>query len=86
MVSNVVYILNNYVVSWFQLNATEVALARGLIQVSIFGVVLLLKNRKIQLNLDGGTYFVLTLYFRLNYILHYIQYIEAVLSTLASHL
>ena len=64
MVSNVVYILNNYVVIWFQLNATEVALARGLIQVSIFGVVLLLKNRNIQLNLEGGAYltFILTTY------------------------
>ena len=65
MVSNVVYILNNYVVIWFQLNATEVALARGLIQVSIFGVVLLLKNRNIELNLEGGAYltFILTTYF-----------------------
>ena len=45
MFSNVVYILNNYVVSWFNLNATEVAMARGVIQVPVFGLVLM-RNRK----------------------------------------
>ena len=44
--SNVVYILNNYLVSWVQLHATEVALVRGLLQVPIFGFVILFKNRK----------------------------------------
>ena len=44
--SNVVYILNNYLVSWVQLHATEVALVRGLLQVPIFGFFILFKNRK----------------------------------------
>ena len=46
MVSNVIYLLNNYFVSWFELNATEVALVRGLLQVFVFGLVLLLKTRR----------------------------------------
>lgn len=46
MFSNVVYILNNYLVSWFKLHATEVALVRGILQVPIFGFVLLFKKRK----------------------------------------
>ena len=47
MFSNVVYILNNYFVSWFNLNATEVALARGVIQVPIFGLVLMRNQNQI---------------------------------------
>ena len=47
MFSNVVYILNNYFVSWFNLNATEVALARGVIQVPVFGLVLLRNQNEI---------------------------------------
>ena len=47
MFSNVVYILNNYFVSWFNLNATEVALARGVIQVPIFGLGLMRNQNQI---------------------------------------
>ena len=47
MFSNVVYILNNYFVSWFNLNATEVALARGVIQVPVFGLVLMRNQNEI---------------------------------------
>ena len=51
MFSNVVYILNNYVVSWFNLNATEVAMARGVIQVPVFALVLMRNRRQI---IEGG--------------------------------
>ena len=47
LTSNIIYILNNYTVSWFRLHATEVALVRGVLQVMVFGVVLLLGNRKL---------------------------------------
>ena len=45
MFSNLVYILNNYLVSWANLHAPEVSLVRGVIQVPVFGFVLF-KNRK----------------------------------------
>ena len=44
--SNIVYILDNYTVSWFQLHSTEVTLVRGIVQVLGFGFVILIKNRK----------------------------------------
>ena len=44
--SNIVYILDNYTVSWFQLLSTEVTLVRGIVQVLVFGFVILLKNRR----------------------------------------
>ena len=47
LTSNIIYILNNYTVSWFSLHATEVTLVRGVLQVMVFGVVLLLGNRKL---------------------------------------
>ena len=47
LVSNIIYILNNYTVSWFSLHATEVALVRGVMQVILFGVVIILGNRKL---------------------------------------
>ena len=46
MFSNVVYILNNYLVSWFQLAAAEVALARGIFQVPFIASLILLRNRR----------------------------------------
>ena len=46
MFSNIVYILDNYTVSWFQLRSTEVTLVRGIVQVIGFGFVILIKNRK----------------------------------------
>ena len=44
--SNIVYILDNYTVSWFQLLSTEVTLVRGIVQVLGFGFVILIKKRK----------------------------------------
>ena len=46
LVSNIIYILNNYTVSWFSLHATEVALVRGVMQVIVFGVVIMFGKRK----------------------------------------
>jgi len=39
LVSNLIYIGNNYIIAWTELQATEVALARGLLQVLVFGFV-----------------------------------------------
>ena len=36
MFSNVVYILNNYLVSWFQLASAEVDLTRKIFQVPLY--------------------------------------------------
>ena len=47
LISNIIYILNNYTVSWFRLHATEVALVRGVLQVMIFGLAILARNRKL---------------------------------------
>ena len=47
MFSNVVYILNNYLVSWFQLASAEVALARGILQVPFSASLILLRNRRL---------------------------------------
>ena len=52
--SNIVYILDNYTVSWFQLHSTEVTLVRGIVQVIGFGFVLLIKNRKQSQNNTEG--------------------------------
>ena len=52
--SNIVYILDNYTVSWFQLLSTEVTLVRGIVQVIGFGFVLLIKNRKLSQNDTEG--------------------------------
>ena len=59
LTSNIIYILNNYTVSWFRLHATEVALVRGVLQVMFFGVVLLLGNRKLgKLKYDNKEGFI----------------------------
>ena len=50
--SNIVYILDNYTVSWFQLLSTEVTLVRGIVQVIGFGFVLLIKKLS-QNNTEG---------------------------------
>ena len=47
LISNIIYILNNYTFSWFRLHATEVALVRGVLQVMIFGLAILARNRKL---------------------------------------
>ena len=46
LVSNIIYLLNNYTISWFSLHATEIALVRGVMQVIVFGIVILLGKRK----------------------------------------
>ena len=47
LISNIIYILNNYTVTWFRLNASEVTLVRGILQVIIFGFAILVRNRKL---------------------------------------
>ena len=47
LISSIIYILNNYTVTWFRLNATEVALVRGVLQVTMFGLAILARNRKL---------------------------------------
>ena len=39
LISNLVYIGNNYIVAWTELKAPEIALVRGCFQVIIFGVI-----------------------------------------------
>jgi len=47
IISNIIYIMVNYVVSWTKLNAGEVDLIRGFMQIVIFGgIILLNKLRK----------------------------------------
>ena len=67
--SNIVYILDNYTVSWFQLLSTEVTLVRGIVQVIGFGFVLLIKNRKLSHNDPEG--FLLYFAVASSYILHF---------------
>ena len=62
MVSNTVFILNNYTVKWLELNASEVALVRGLIQVSVFGMVLIIRNREIKIDIKEGRYIYIYMY------------------------
>ena len=40
LLSNLVYIGNNYLVAWTQLQAPEIALVRGTCQIVIFGAIL----------------------------------------------
>ena len=47
LISNIIYILNNYTVTWFRLNASEVTLVRGVLQVIIFGFSILVRNTKL---------------------------------------
>ena len=46
LISNLIYISNNYIVAWTELKATEVALVRGCVQVVLFGVVVGRQYRK----------------------------------------
>ena len=39
LISNLIYISNNYAVAWTELKATEIALVRGILQVIVFGVI-----------------------------------------------
>ena len=40
LLSNIIYIGNNYIVSWTGLNATEVAFVRGSFQIVLFGAII----------------------------------------------
>ena len=40
LISNLVYIGNNYLVAWTQLQAPEIALVRGIFQIVIFGAII----------------------------------------------
>ena len=40
LLSNLVYIGNNYLVAWTQLQAPEIALVRGILQIVIFGAII----------------------------------------------
>ena len=39
LISNLIYISNNYAVAWTELKVTEIALVRGTFQVIVFGVI-----------------------------------------------
>ena len=39
LISNVIYIGNNYLVAWTRINASEIALVRGGFQVIVFGII-----------------------------------------------
>ena len=47
LISNIIYLLNNYTITWFRLHASEVTLVRGALQVMIFGFAILVRNRKL---------------------------------------
>ena len=67
LISNLIYIGNNYLVSWTELAAPEVALVRGTLQVVVFGV-LVWRTRETGADISGtkkrklGVYAWLALY------------------------
>jgi len=50
IVTNILYIGNNYIVKLSKLSAGEVALVRGLIQIVVFGALIIIKKRKFVSN------------------------------------
>ena len=54
LISNLIYISNNYAVAWTELKASEIALVRGTFQVMVFGVILR-KNERGKEGSDEGT-------------------------------
>ena len=44
--TNLLYISKNYIIKISELSAGEVALVRGLIQIVVFGTLIIIKNRK----------------------------------------
>ena len=54
LISNLIYISNNYAVAWTELKASEIALVRGTFQVMVFGVILW-KNERGKEGSDEGT-------------------------------
>jgi len=55
LISNLVYIGNNYLVAWTQLAAPEIALARGGLQIVVFGVIVWRERKmKREEDVDSG--------------------------------
>ena len=55
LISNLIYIGNNYLVAWTQLTAPEIALVRGGLQVIVFGfLVWRIQKTKRNVNKDSG--------------------------------
>jgi len=52
LLSNLIYIGNNYLVAWTGLAATEIALFRGVLQILVFGIILGRSWRKKEGNTD----------------------------------
>ena len=52
LISNLIYIGNNYIVSWTRLAAPKVALVQGALQVAIFGV-LVCRTRETGADISG---------------------------------
>ena len=52
LISNIIYIMVNYVVSWTKINAGEVDLIRGLMQIAIFGGIV--SSNKLRKEKDVG--------------------------------
>ena len=52
LISNVIYIGNNYLVAWTRINASEIALVRGGFQVIVFGIIVWRSRRT---NESGNT-------------------------------
>ena len=46
LVTNILYVSNNYIVKLAQLSAGETALVRGFIQFVVFGTLIIIKKRK----------------------------------------
>ena len=50
LVTNILYVSNNYIVKLAQLSAGETALVRGFIQFVVFGTLIIIKKRKFVSN------------------------------------
>ena len=55
LISNVIYIMVNYLVSWTKINAGEVDLIRGLMQIAIFGGFTFFKKLKKKKDAKQGS-------------------------------
>ena len=57
LISNLIYIGNNYLVAWTQLKATEIALVRGGLQVIVFGIIIWrMEKPDSKISNDSGKY------------------------------
>ena len=41
LISNLIYVGNGYIVKWTELKAPEIALVRGVVQIVLFGILVL---------------------------------------------